>query len=398
MRTRSFHCIGLVIILLVLTGCWNRRELNEISIATAIGIDKNGDQFIVSVQLLNPDEIAAKKGGGQSLPVITQQIASGGTIFESIRQLSTITPRKIYSSHLRILVIGEELARSGIAEVLDVLSRDPELRTDFYIIVARDAKASEVLEILTPLEKIPSNKLFSSLKDSEQNWGVTAKMDLHQLIYDLVDKGREPAMASIRIVGNKNKGQSKENLNAVKPPTNLQYEGAAVFHGDKLVGWLSSNESKGFNYTQGNIKSTVVRVTCPDGGNLGVEVIRTHHKIKGKIENGRPVIDAEVGIEGNIGEVACRFDMTNNSILELEKQVSKEVKDDVEHAIKKAKSYKADIFGFGGAIHRANYKVWHQFEDRWDEEFVDLEIRVKVDTKIRRTGSVLESFLKKLEE
>ncbi|MED4179591.1 hypothetical protein [Priestia megaterium] len=45
---------------LLLSGCWSSRELNELAITVAVGIDKAEDGIIVTVQLINPGDIQAK--------------------------------------------------------------------------------------------------------------------------------------------------------------------------------------------------------------------------------------------------------------------------------------------------------------------------------------------------
>ncbi|MGE7646825.1 hypothetical protein ACQKM1_03405 [Peribacillus frigoritolerans] len=55
--------------------------------------------------------------------------------------LSTDVPRRLYVAHLREIVFGEEMARAGIAKPLDVLSRQKELRSDFYMTVAKGSTA-----------------------------------------------------------------------------------------------------------------------------------------------------------------------------------------------------------------------------------------------------------------
>ncbi|MBM7568896.1 Ger(x)C family spore germination protein [Paenibacillus sacheonensis] len=389
----------LILTAAALTGCWNRKELNEISIATAFGFDKDSEQYNVSVQLINATEISASNSGGGRVPVITVQKSKGRTIFESVRAMTTTTPRKIYSSHLRILVIGEDLAREGIGKVLDSLSRDHELRTDFYIIVAKGGSASDVLKILTPLEKLPTDKMFSSLKASQKSWGVTAKVDLHQLIYDLVDQGKDPVLSGIRIIGDVKEGESRANLSSASPGTMLKYESLAVFRKDKLAGWLNARQSKGYNYIRGNISSTIIRLPCPKGDDLAVELIHASHKIKAKIVNGKPEIQVTVRAEGNVGEVECAMDLgTNEAIALLEKELNGEIKATMESAIARAKGYKADIFGFGDAVHRADYRLWNRLKDHWTDEFVRLPVHITVKADIRRTGSVVESFLERMEE
>lgn len=386
-----------ILIMLISTGCWNRKELDEISIATAIGIDKKDDHYSVSVQLLNSDEIASSRGVGQRMPVVTLQLSSGNTIFESYRKLTTSSPRKILSSHLRVLVLGEGLAREGISKVLDIMSRDHELRSDFNILLARNATANEILQVLTPLEKIPANKLYTSLISSEKNWGVTSDVDLHQLIYDLVDQGKDPVLSSIHIKGNQQLAKSRANLNNVLPPATLEYESLGVLHKDQFVGWLTDRESKGYNYALGKLQSTIVVLPC-QGGKMSVELISTRSKIKAKFIDGHPEAFVNIQAEGNIGEVACQMDLSSTyTIQAIEEQLNEEIKQTVLDSIAKAKSYQSDIFGFGTALHRANYKQWNLIKDNWDQTFVDLPVQVTVHSRIRRTGSVVESFIDRME-
>jgi spore germination protein KC len=400
MKSKFAMLLILIIILITVTGCWNRRELSDLAIASALGFDKSGDQYLVSVQIINPGAIAAKGGGSTELPVSTYQV-TGDTVFETFRKLTTEVPRKIYLSHVRMVVIGEELAKEkGISKVLDFLSRDHELRTDFFIIVAKETKAEKVLDILTPLEKIPASKMFQSLEMSEKAWGEIGSIKLDELIADLVAEGKHPVITGIRIKGDQKTGETGENLESVEAPALLKYSGMAVFKKDKLAGWLNESESKGYNYTQGKVSSTIVVVPCPKGGKLGVELIRTTEHIKGKVENGKPKIDVEIRVEGNVGDVECDIDLSKNqSIYELETRTEQDIQSKIDAAINKSqKKLKADMFGFGEAIHRSDPKAWKEIKKNWDKEFADLSVDVKVEVKIRRTGTVGESFLKELKE
>lgn len=122
----------------VVSGCWNRRELDTLGIQLGTAIDKVGNQYRVSVQVVIPSELSAKAGGGGRSPVAMYE-ATAPTVFEAFRKLTETSSRKIYSAHIRVLIIGESLAREGIANVLDLLSRNPEARTDFYLMIAHKA-------------------------------------------------------------------------------------------------------------------------------------------------------------------------------------------------------------------------------------------------------------------
>ncbi|MFD0698945.1 Ger(x)C family spore germination protein [Paenibacillus sp. GCM10027628] len=391
--------VVLFILILLLTGCWSRRELNDLAISVGMGFDKKGDQVQVTIQIVNPSEVASKRGGtGATTPVSTFQ-ATSKTIFEALRKIATQSPRKVYSSHLRILVISEELARDGITAILDGISRNHEMRTDFYVVIARGTTAENVLKTLTPIEKIPANKLYSSLEMSEKIWAPTVKVRLDNLISDLQTEGKDPVLTGIQIKGDSKKGHQMSNLSKTDPYSSLQYSGVAIFKNDKLVGWLNEQESKGYNYIVNNVKSTIGDVSCPSGGILALEVVRNKTKMKGKVENGEPQIFVHVFLEDNVGEVQCNIDLLDPaSIEQLETTSQKEVKAIIDSAIQKAKKYKVDIFGFGEAIYRADPKYWNKNKDNWTEHFLELPVHINVDVKIRRVGTVNDSLIQKAKE
>ncbi|MFD4931329.1 Ger(x)C family spore germination protein [Peribacillus butanolivorans] len=394
--------IILIVFLLFTTGCWNRRELNELAITMAIGLDRTKDgQYLVTAQVVNPGELATGKGGGGSggSPTIIYQ-AKGATVFEAIRKMTKESPRKIYPSHLRVLVIGESLAKKGIGKPLDLLSRDWELRSDFYIVVAKGMKAAEILKVPTSLEKIPANQIFDTLKVSATAWSATSFESLDELIADIVSEGKQPVLTGIQadIKGDEETSLSKQNGEMIDPPARLRFRGLAVFNDDKLVGWLNEKQSKTYNVITNKEKSTVVNISCPKGGKAAYEVKKSNTKIKGKIKNGKPEIDLNIRVEGNLGEVECHIDLTKPETIEkLEKIYEKEAKKSFMNSIKQVqKNEKVDIFGFGEAIHRADPEAWKKLKKDWDKNFENLPVNIEVQGEIRNVGTVGNSFLEKI--
>ncbi|GGI45382.1 spore germination protein KC [Paenibacillus marchantiophytorum] len=398
---KKVGCILCILTLLgcVLSGCWDRHELNDLAITVGMGFDKSGKEFLVTSQIVNPNEVAAKKGSGYSTPITTLS-ATGVSTLEAVRKMTTMAPRKIFASHLRILVIGEELARHGISKVMDGVSRDHEVRSDFYIIVAKGTTANKVLKILTPIERIPANKMFKTLETSEKSWSPTVSVQLDRFLTNLGDPTREAVLTGLIVTGDSKKGENKSNLNLTSPGAILEYSGLALFKKDKLVDWLNEEESKGYNYVMGNVKSTMGHLTCPQGdGTLSVEIIREKTKMKGKIVNGKPEINLSVYLEQNISEVQCQIDLLDpQTITELEQLAQKNLISVMQSVIQKAKKNKADIFGFGEAIEDAAPKTWTRIKSNWENEFVDLNVHISVEVQIRRLGTINNSLIERSEE
>ncbi|MCI0766609.1 Ger(x)C family spore germination protein [Bacillus sp. TL12] len=394
--------IILLVFLLFTTGCWNRRELNELAITLALGIDRTMDgQYLVTAQVVNPGEVAITKGGGSGgrSPVVIYQ-AKGQTIFEAIRKMTKDSPRKIYPSHLRMLVIGESLAKKGIGKSLDLLSRDWELRSDFYIAVAKGMNAEDVLKVRTPVEKIPANKLFNTLKASSEAWSATSFVTLDKLIVDMVSDGKQPVLTgiSLHVKADEETAFSKQNIEVIDTPARILFQNLAVFEKDKLVGWLNEKQSKTYNVITNNELSTVVNVSCPKGGKFVYQVMNSNTEMKGKIKNGKPEIDLNIRVKGNIGEVACDIDLKKTgSIEKLEEIYEKESVEFFKTAIKEVqKKYKIDIFGFGEAIHRADPKTWKKLKKDWNENFENLPVNLHIQGEIEQVGTVTNSFFEKI--
>ncbi|WP_417898548.1 Ger(x)C family spore germination protein [Bacillus haimaensis] len=400
MKKSIFLILISIPFLLFSSGCWNNRELGELGIAVALGIDKEGEQFVVTVQLVNSAEISNLQGSGTRAPVVIYR-EKGKTIFEAIRRITTKAPRKTFYPHLRVLVIGEDLAKEGFSESLDLLVRDQELRYDFFILIAKNSKASDILSIMPAVEKIPAQNMFTKLETSQDVWAPTLAVTLGELIEELVVPGKQPVISGVEIIGDYETGKMMENVQSSDPPAQLHFTNFSVFNNDKLQGWLNEDESKGVNYINGKVKSTIVVVPCPGGeeGYVSIELLRTSQKRKSKVKSNRPNVKVTLKAEGNIGEISCPVDLTKqNSIKELERLTEKDIKDVMIQSINAAqKEYGLDVFGFGLDIHRSDPKYWKSVKNTWDEQFSTMTVNVEVDVSIRKFGKRANSFIKELE-
>ncbi|WP_157950998.1 Ger(x)C family spore germination protein [Peribacillus acanthi] len=384
--------------MLLLSGCWSSKEINDLMIVTGMGIDKvkESGKYQVTVQVINPAEMASQSKT-ERLEVTTYQ-TTGKTVYEALKRLTVEVPRKLYMSHVQLIVIGEELAREGILKPLDFISRNYEFRADFFILVAKKNKAENVMQILTPTEPNPSVSLYSSLELSEKEWAPSKGIRLDELITAITVEGKDPILTGVKVSGDAKKGSNLSGIEQIQPAAVLKLAGIAAFKGDKLVGWLNEKESKGFNYIAGNVKSTVGTFRCEDGEKAAVEVFNTKTDIKPEMKKGEPHISVNVDIDANIGELQCQMDITKEkSIKQIEKIVSKHVKKLMEASSKRVQQdLQSDVFGFGEAIRREYPKEWKKLKDNWNERFETLSVDYNVQVEIKRLGTISNSYEKEM--
>ncbi|MYL69484.1 Ger(x)C family spore germination protein [Halobacillus litoralis] len=387
--------IFLAVCLLLLSGCWNSKELDDLGIVVAVGIDKTeDDQFLLVTQVINPSEIATD--APTTRPPVSIYESTGDSLFEAFRNMTEKSPRKMYLSQLRLLVIGRGLAEEGILPSLDAFYRDHEFRTAFFVTIAKDTGVKDLLKVLTPYEKIPANKLMHSMEAVQRSLGSSKGVVIDELIGQILSKGQSPVLPGLLIDGDSDIGTAIENIEKIDAPTQLRIDNLAVMEEDRLIGWLTPEESKGLNYITGDMKSTTVSYPCGDEGLISVEVLRTDKSSKAKFEDGDPTISIELELEGNVGELDCPIDLTKaESIETINGEVEKRVKQKMEAAIKAAQEdFGSDIFGFGNLIHRKNPAYWKTVEKSWNSKFKELKIDIQVKAQIRRKGNSTQPITK----
>ncbi|NLI38627.1 MAG: Ger(x)C family spore germination protein, partial [Clostridiaceae bacterium] len=118
---------------LLLTGCWNNRELTDLNIVAGLGLDRTDDgRIILTVQVAEPGAIQSSSsgsggGGGEKSKPVFVASNEGETVFDALRGMLAVVDKKLFLSAAQVLILGERLAQDGIEEVLDFFQRDHEV-------------------------------------------------------------------------------------------------------------------------------------------------------------------------------------------------------------------------------------------------------------------------------
>ncbi|HBW35230.1 Ger(x)C family spore germination protein [Desulfosporosinus sp. BICA1-9] len=376
MKKRLLICMTIILLLSMLTGCWNRRELGTLSVVQAVGIDRTeDDQISLTLQILKPGEVKKEAKGGKSVFIVTTK---GKTIFDAIRNAAIQLGRKGFWGQTKVVIIGEEEAKVGIAPLLDMYFRDHEVREQMYMFVAR-GKAADVIEAEHEQERIPS-KAIENLAKATFATSKVPKINLLDLMKTLVSKTSDPIIPGIKTIEQKEDGEVKKLL---------KLDETAIFQEDKLKGWFDHKETRGLLWILGKVKSGIVVVQSPqdETKKVGLEIIRASSKLKPEITDGKLMVTVEVKEEGNLGEQMSQVDLTKpDTFKELEEKQAAVIEEEINTALSKAQAWGVDIFKFGEAFHRKFPKEWPELEENWDEEFKKIEVNVIVDAKLRRLG------------
>lgn len=376
--------LSIILLLFLMTGCWNYQELNNISISTAIAIDMNEDnEYEVSTLIANSRKSQTSSQESESQSVI--YTGKGKTISEAFKDIDLYNPRKNYIGHVAVLVISEEVAKKGLENILDFFARNSESTRRFQMIIAKDDKAKDIIKILTPLETYSAQDISSNLKYSKESQATSISILYSDFIYNLLEKGYDPILPSVILKGDKKDGSKDKSLQQTVPDAFIKIDNLAIFKDDKLMGFASKDESRGINLLKNSINELTINIKLDDEY-IAVKLTQsiTKNKIKFKDE---PIIEVVINANALITEDNTKHNLEDEKVIkEIEKKIKSKIKSLANKGLKVSKKYKSDIFGYGNLIYK-NYPKYFDKIDNWNNEYQDLEVNIKVNVNIDTIGT-----------
>ena len=204
------HKIIFILLIFLFTGCYNYRELNNLAITSAVGIDKKDGKYYVTTQVINTQKMGSDSTsiGSQSKFVLYE--TSGDTLQEELRQIVLESPKRIYANHLQLIIVGEEVAKEGVSQIFDFFMRNPESRKQYQMIIARDTTANNILKVLTPLETLSSKNMLDSIQADSKYLGVSEKITFEDQVKTYLNNKIDMFATTIIIEGNLEEGKNKQ--------------------------------------------------------------------------------------------------------------------------------------------------------------------------------------------
>jgi spore germination protein KC len=297
--SKTFLLAKLLIISLLLTvisGCWDVRELSTLAIVGASGIDladKPG-KVLMTVQIIKPGEVKTSSSGGEggggteqaaTKPPIWVIKTTGNNVAEAVRNFASISNRQLYFADSQLLVIGKEAAAQGVRPLLDFFIRNREPRETTWIVIAAD-KASDIIEVKSGLEKIPAMSLARLVENSTLT-SFTVGVTQQEFVNRLMSKTAAP-YASHMEISDESAGKK------------ARLSGTDVFKGDKLAGTFNQSETRGFLWIIGKVKKGLITAKSPQGGETNFEITRATSKITPQLKGNQIRFKVEIVVESNL--------------------------------------------------------------------------------------------------
>ncbi len=374
-------CGMLLLASVLLTGCWNKYELTELGFVMGVAIDKGKDGKVqLTTQIYMPHQSGASSSE-RSFDSNINVVTTSSTNLRAARSIGAELGRKAQWSHMRVILVSEEMARTvNLGELLDLFYRDPEPRLTASILITKGSARSYLLKTPT-IEQTTSQQIKRSEDASARNAALTVNSNLLDLGKQLRSVTGNAIVAYIEP-----HPEDEEGFRVI---------GTALIHKGKLVDKLSGKLSRGLLMLTNDFVLGTIDVRCeerPEGRQQMIEsfeVSQYRSSIKPRIENDRLVITVNSEVKGSVTELKCSAITTREQEERFARRTEEAIRQEMEQTFAALQRHKLDMLQIGNRIYRHNPKLWYRVQPQWEDYIAHAKLNVHVRVRMNTTGTMI---------
>ena len=376
MSGRRCRWAAYLLIGLALSGCWDRREIEERNTVLAVGADLCEApplcNMVITRQIVIPRRVPM--GGrtlrGASKDTVAVLVNGGKDDIDASGKAQAELHRDMHFGHIRLFVMGEALARQGLKEYLHWVHSLPEQGYLEWFAVA-EGKAGDLIEARPRMEPVPALFLYHLLSDAHRA-GRIQRMYLSDLQITLGNGGEDAVVPLLAMAG----------------PDRPSLAGLAVFAGATMVGKLSPDEMVTFQQLRGAPRgSEMIRTMLPGGHAATVRV--GERQVRYQVRSGETgiAVAIDLRLETDLQMLGHALSSEDPRVIRLiEQQAAAEVESRAAALVHKLQhDMKSDALAIGQRVRAFLPEEWAAIRD-WREAYEKVSIRIHAEVQVRRTG------------
>jgi spore germination protein KC len=394
--------IFILSVLSILSGCWDRNEVEERAYVIALGLDKSKttDKLEVSFLIENP-EVGSTLAGINTQEPSQQLITVQANDFITAKTTAnSIISRDITYDLLQIIIVSEELAKDKdfIRWMYDAL-KDREVRRETYLAVSKE-KTSTFFNNNDPKLETRPHKYYQFMINHGIDTGIIPDSDIHRFfkrtengdslflaMYITTETAKNPPI--------KNEDDYLAGQVKIKGTVDkTQFLGSAVFKDGIMIGHLDGQETRITNILDDTTQMENLLATFPDPFSdkqrISARVIKEQNNtIKVNLKGKKPKVLIEVPLLVDVLSDPALVD--NAKATNMRKSLEKHIENNInklykEYINKTQTELKGATFPISLEV-RKKFQTIQEYEKyNWAERYSDAEIDVKASIKIKEFG------------
>lgn len=350
----------LLVFIFLSSGCYDYTELNNMAIVSGISVDYKDDLFEVCFEILN----TTNKEENPDSNKVYLTFGKGENLYEAFSDASLEIAKLPYMAHLKTLIISEEVAKYHVEEIIDYLLRDNHIRNIFYLTIAKDVSAYEIISHTNSNNPVVSSAIQKLIDSDLFTNNIKSTLNFEEFTVNIIDKRKDTYATTIEL---------KDDTLKLGP--------LAIFKDYEMKTILSEEESATFNVINGDSEEIHFNVNCPNDENKNI-ILTTFNKPKSEIEINNENVLIKSEVEVKVIENHCELDFKK---IETYQEIQNKVQDNLKEKMIKLVN---ETFKYDSDILKIKQKYYQKFKK--DVDFKNLNYNYSTKAIINRNGLIFE--------
>ena len=370
-RRIALFLATLILLPLLLTGCFNYYDINKVTFPTSVIFDVDDlGQAIVYLDCIKPYR-STNDSSDKGRRIIYK--GQGKTALEALVDINRVSSYKLDYSQTRAYIFTEKAARKGIKKFLDLINNNSEFSMKPSAFVYYGDVEDLLKTVSTDEEYL--GLFLNDLVGKEKYNPKAVKSNINYYLSNILMGSNTALLTSIAL---------KENAIDKK----IEIDGASIFKDNILVEKIDKENSLMYNLLMGTVKTGTLEATNPQSKEnfVTLEILDSSVKDKLNYEDGRFKLIKDINVEVSISEIQGNL-IVDSSVLDYIK-VNKEayINGYAEFIFNKYKESKLDIFDI-----KRMKEMYYPKEDI-DDPLIITDLEVNTNLIIKGTGVTKDSI------
>lgn len=338
--------------ILFLTGCWDLKDIQDISYVSSIGIDYVDQEYVVYVQMLDLSTVAKAEGGkSQQEVAIWIGTGRGETMPAAFTDLYRSSHLRIYFGQMDSLVVHENILKSGkVFAVHDMINRYYEMRYTPWVFGTKE-NLEELFNVQPLFNLSQAMTLLHQPNEIYRQYSLIHPITVRELITDMFEPARTVMLPSLSLDEHSwIKGDQHHGTYTI--------DGIFLFSKQEYLGWLSAEEIPGIPWVIPETSRNLLQVNSGDVFQASMFLESPKIEIKHRHENGKPVFDYKVKLKGYANENPAQL-----SERELEQRAAEEVEKQIREVYEQGMNMNADLLGLYDFLYRRHLQEFKKLQE-----------------------------------
>lgn len=332
---------------LLLSGCWNARQIENLLYVNALGIDYVDDKFVVYAQILSFSTIAKQEAGGDrnTKPIVIAK-ASGEAFTNALFQLYPSAQQQLTWSHVRTIVFSvRSLQNKVLNQVLDEINRFYEFRYTLWTYATEEP----IMDIFNAKQLFTRPLIYSQLEDPQDLYpqnSILQPLKLFQFNAKRAEPNGVVYLPTLSIT-NTTWSEGKDKI------PKLKTDGACLFQSRELKRCWPRSEIIGQRWLNEDTVRTLLGVRRGKEELALVILSNPTVKITPTLRNGQPFFQIDVGISGFITQM-----LKITPVEQIEQAAEKIIEDEIRGLYAKGWKQQIDTLNLGHTFYKKHAQDW----------------------------------------